>query len=103
MVHRPVSNPAAVLLAGGDAKGASKAAATAWGELVKGLRRRGPAAKGDASLSAALSRLTDAQGERQYCPVRLSQRVPHAPPLHGAQRTFSTLKLAGHRESDTCQ
>lgn len=62
--RRPVSNPVGAMVAGGDAKGASKAATTAWAELVRGLRRRGPAAKGDASLSAALSRLTDAQGDR---------------------------------------
>ncbi|BDA46965.1 Cytochrome P450 3A28 [Coccomyxa sp. Obi] len=57
---RPVTNPMGALF-GGSATRDAKADA-AWIELVRGLRRRGPAAKTDASIAAALSRLTDADG-----------------------------------------
>lgn len=47
----------------------------AWAELVKGLRVRGPASKGDPSLAAGLMRMTGAGGESASHPPRL----PHAP------------------------
>ena len=110
VLRRPVSNPVGAMVAGGDAKGASKAATTAWAELVRGLRRRGPAAKGDASLSAALSRLTDAQGDR---PAALpssaltillyphTQCPQHAITLLGCP-SHSGLSPATHIPAGTC-
>ena len=58
---RPITNPVGALFGGGNAARDAKADA-AWIELVRGMRRRGPAAKSDSSIAAALSRLTDADG-----------------------------------------
>jgi hypothetical protein len=63
-LRRPISNPMGALFSGG-AKASPKADA-AWVELVRGMRRRGPAAKSDTSLAAALSRLTDASGGHTF-------------------------------------
>ena len=52
----------------------------AWLELVKALRKRGPASKSDPSLAAGLMRLTGAGGERSP-PSGLHMPFPH--PLQG--------------------
>lgn len=63
-LRRPISSPLGALFSGGVK--ASPKAEAAWVELVRGLRRRGPAAKSDTSLAAALNRLTDASGARIF-------------------------------------
>ena len=71
--NRPISDPVGALFgASSVVKAAAKAAAdAALADLVKGLRRRGPAAKSDTSLSAALSRLSSAGGVCCTVPLRL--------------------------------
>ena len=44
----------------------------AWLELVKALRKRGPASKSDPSLAAGLMRLTGAGGERSLACMSIS-------------------------------
>ena len=59
---RPVSDPLGFLLGAGPPT-ETKESKQAWGDLVKSLRKRGPAAKGDPSLAAGLMRLTGAGGQ----------------------------------------
>ncbi|CAL5224171.1 g6811 [Coccomyxa viridis] len=58
---RPVSNPFGFLMAAGPPVETPKSK-KAWLELVKALRKRGPASKSDPSLAAGLMRLTGAGG-----------------------------------------
>lgn len=69
VVRRPVTNPMGALFGGGATRDAK--ADAAWIELVRSLRRRGPAAKTDTSIAAALSRLADADGD-----ISLLQDIP---------------------------
>ena len=59
---RPVSDPFGFLLSPGPPVETAESR-KAWAELVKGLRVRGPASKGDPSLAAGLMRMTGAGGE----------------------------------------
>ena len=68
---RPVSDPFGFLLGAGPPVETPKSK-RAWAELVKGLRVRGPASKGDPSLAAGLMRMTGAGGESASHPPRLS-------------------------------
>ena len=67
---RPVSDPLGFLLGAGPPT-ETKESKQAWGDLVKSLRKRGPAAKGDPSLAAGLMRLTGAGGETSPCQTSL--------------------------------
>ena len=71
---RPVSDPFGFLLGAGPPVETPKSK-QAWAELVKGLRVRGPASKGDPSLAAGLMRMTGAGGKSASHLPRLS----HAP------------------------
>ena len=71
---RPVSDPFGFLLGAGPPVETPKSK-QAWAELVKGLRVRGPASKGDPSLAAGLMRMTGAGGKSASHLLRLS----HAP------------------------
>ena len=62
---RPVSDPFGYLLGAGPPVETPKSK-KAWGELVKGLRVRGPASKSDPSLAAGLMRLCGAGGGRPH-------------------------------------
>ena len=59
---RPVSDPFGYLMGAGPPV-ETKESKRAWGDLVKGLRVRGPASKSDPSLAAGLMRMTGAGGE----------------------------------------
>ncbi len=63
---RPVSDPLGFLLGAGP-PAETKDSKQAWGDLIKSLRKRGPAAKGDPSLAAGLMRLTGAGGGTFAC------------------------------------
>ena len=74
---RPVSDPFGFLLGAGPPVETPKSK-QAWAELVKGLRVRGPASKGDPSLAAGLMRMTGAGGESASyppCPAHAPSRV----------------------------
>ena len=60
---RPVSDPFGFLMAAGPPV-ETRESKKAWLELVKALRKRGPASKSDPSLAAGLMRLTGAGGRR---------------------------------------
>lgn len=66
---RPMSDPFGYLTGAGPPV-ETKESKSAWGDLVKGLRVRGPASKSDPSLAAGLMRMTGAGGEYFKLPGR---------------------------------